>query len=160
MPDKIAPQLATLVEAPPKGAGWTYQIKLGGYRGLARTEDGDVRLFTRNATDWTAKMPRMKRRHFLVIVAGAAMVMARAVCAQKPTIPAVGFLNPASAADWGPRVTAFGRGLPGAGYTEGKNVTIEFRWAEHRYDRLQAMALSLVQREVRLLLRLAAVSRS
>lgn len=90
----------------------------------------------------------MKRRHFLVIAAGAAMVMARAVCAQKPTMPVVGFLNPASAADWGPRVAAFRRGLADAGYTEGKNVTIEFRWAERRYNRLPALAADLVQRKV------------
>ena len=56
IPDRLSPQLATLVDAPPKGSGWTYEIKLDGYRILARCEDGDTRLFTRNGNDWTAKM--------------------------------------------------------------------------------------------------------
>jgi bifunctional non-homologous end joining protein LigD len=61
LPDSIAPQLATLVTAPPTSAGWAYEIKLDGYRILARIEDGDVRLITRNGNDWTAKMPRLVR---------------------------------------------------------------------------------------------------
>ena len=59
LPGGISPQLATLVEAPPKGAGWTYEIKLDGYRILARLEDGKVQLVTRNGNDWTAKMPHI-----------------------------------------------------------------------------------------------------
>ena len=55
--DRLSPQLATLVDAPPKGAGRAYEIKLDGYRILSRIEGGDVRLFTRNANDWTGKMP-------------------------------------------------------------------------------------------------------
>lgn len=61
IPDRIAPQLATLVSAPPTGAGWAYEIKLDGYRILARIEGGGVRLFTRNGNDWTSKMPRLVR---------------------------------------------------------------------------------------------------
>jgi bifunctional non-homologous end joining protein LigD len=59
LPSRITPQLATLVDAPPKGDGWTYEIKLDGYRILARNDAGDVRLFTRNGHDWTAKMPHI-----------------------------------------------------------------------------------------------------
>jgi bifunctional non-homologous end joining protein LigD len=56
MPDRISPQLATLVSAPPTRGEWTYEIKFDGYRILARIDDGSVRLFTRNENDWTAKM--------------------------------------------------------------------------------------------------------
>jgi len=62
IPDRISPQLATLVSAPPTGAGWAYEIKLDGYRILARIEAGTVRLFTRNGNDWTAKMPRLEKQ--------------------------------------------------------------------------------------------------
>ena len=60
-PDELEPQLATLVSAPPTRGDWTYEIKLDGYRILARIQGGAVRLFTRNANDWTAKMPRLAR---------------------------------------------------------------------------------------------------
>jgi len=60
-PDRLVPQLATLVDAPPKGGGWTYEIKLDGYRILARCDRGKVRLFTRNENDWTAKMQTLAR---------------------------------------------------------------------------------------------------
>jgi hypothetical protein len=59
IPDRIAPQLATLVSSPPTGAGWVYEIKLDGYRILACIEGGNVRLFTRNGNDWTTKMLRL-----------------------------------------------------------------------------------------------------
>ncbi|UAW98681.1 DNA ligase D [Halopseudomonas nanhaiensis] len=57
LPESIKPQLATLVETIPDGE-WRYEIKFDGYRIMARIEDGDVRLLTRNGHDWTAKMPR------------------------------------------------------------------------------------------------------
>ena len=60
-PDRISPQLATLVGAPPKGAGWVYEIKLNGYRILSRIESGKARLFTRNENDWTAKVPSLAK---------------------------------------------------------------------------------------------------
>ena len=60
MPDSLAPQLATLVDAPPAG-DWHYEIKFDGYRILARIRDGEVRLFTRNGNDWTARLPLQAR---------------------------------------------------------------------------------------------------
>jgi len=57
MPDKLPPQLATLVDSPPAG-DWRYEVKFDGYRILARIDGDDVRLFTRNGHDWSAKMPR------------------------------------------------------------------------------------------------------
>ncbi|BFO04278.1 DNA ligase D [Pseudomonas guariconensis] len=56
LPDHLQPQLATLVDAPPVG-DWRYEVKFDGYRILARIEGSDVRLFTRNGHDWSAKMP-------------------------------------------------------------------------------------------------------
>ncbi|MGM7281371.1 DNA ligase D [Pseudomonas guariconensis] len=56
LPEHLQPQLATLVDAPPSG-DWRYEVKFDGYRILARIEGSDVRLFTRNGHDWSAKMP-------------------------------------------------------------------------------------------------------
>lgn len=58
MPRTIAAQLATLVDEPPSEGKWIYEIKYDGYRILARIEDGDVRLYTRDGKDWTAKLPK------------------------------------------------------------------------------------------------------
>ncbi|WP_263264554.1 DNA ligase D [Pseudomonas sp. RIT-PI-S] len=60
MPNSLKPELATLVESTPAG-DWTYEIKFDGYRILARIENGEARLFTRNGHDWTAKLPRQAR---------------------------------------------------------------------------------------------------
>jgi bifunctional non-homologous end joining protein LigD len=59
MPDRLAPQLATLVDTPPDGGEWLHEIKHDGYRLLARIERGEVRLLTRNALDWTNKFPAL-----------------------------------------------------------------------------------------------------
>jgi bifunctional non-homologous end joining protein LigD len=68
MPETIAPQLATLVSAPPTRGEWTFEIKLDGYRVLARCDHGAVRLFTRNSNDWTDKMPTLARELALLSV--------------------------------------------------------------------------------------------
>ena len=56
LPLSLAPQLATLVEAPPRGPGWSYEVKFDGYRLLTRIDGDDVRLFTRNGNNWTSRM--------------------------------------------------------------------------------------------------------
>ena len=61
MPEKLAPQLATLADDPPDGAEWLHEIKYDGYRIIARIKDGEVRLLTRNGLDWTAKFPALAR---------------------------------------------------------------------------------------------------
>jgi bifunctional non-homologous end joining protein LigD len=62
LPEKLLPQLATLVDKPPKDAeNWIYEIKFDGYRMLTRVGDGDVRLFTRNGNDWTPKLAHLVR---------------------------------------------------------------------------------------------------
>ncbi|GAB3541885.1 DNA ligase D [Noviherbaspirillum agri] len=58
MPETVEPQLATLVDAIPQSGDWTYEIKYDGYRLLARIDNGEVALFTRDGKDWTAKLPQ------------------------------------------------------------------------------------------------------
>jgi putative ABC transport system substrate-binding protein len=93
----------------------------------------------------------MDRRTFVGSVAATTLGFIGVTRAQKTDLPVIGFLNLASAADWAPRVVAFQHGLAEAGYTEGRNIRIEFRWAEGRYDRLPALAADLVQRRVAVL---------
>ena len=90
----------------------------------------------------------MHRRDFIKVVAGSAVTWPFAARAQQPTLPVVGFINRASAKAYEPQLSAFLKGLSEAGYVDGQNVAIEYRWAEGQHDRLPAMAADLVHRHV------------
>jgi ABC-type uncharacterized transport system substrate-binding protein len=93
----------------------------------------------------------VRRRDFIKFVAGSAATWPLIARAQVSAIPVVGFLGSASPDKYTIRLTAFRRGLKEAGYIEGQNVLVEYRWAEGLNDRLPALAAELAQRRVAVL---------
>jgi ABC-type uncharacterized transport system substrate-binding protein len=89
----------------------------------------------------------MRRREFITLIGATSAAWPLAARAQLRT-PVIGFLGLTTAAEWAKYVEAFRSGLKDEGFVEGRNVTIDFRWAEGHYDRLPAMAAEFVNRPV------------
>src|SRR3984893_3404227 len=93
----------------------------------------------------------MRRREVIALVGGAAassLLRPLDARAQQPAMPVLGFLRNTAATGYNPIVTAFIRGLKEAGFVDGQNVAIEYRWADNQNDRLPALAADLIRRQV------------
>jgi ABC-type uncharacterized transport system substrate-binding protein len=105
----------------------------------------------RNDASGTSGRAAMRRREFLGLLTGGVVALPRTARAQAPALPVIGFLNSASEAAFTRFVESFRQGLNDERYVEGRNVAIEYRWAEGRYDRLEEHAADLVRRRVALI---------
>src|SRR6266550_4555844 len=96
-------------------------------------------------------MPDIKRREFIALLGGGGLLLVakvRRARGQQPAMPVVGLLGATTARGYATQLAAFRQGLSEAGFVEGRDVAIEYRWADDQYDRLPALAADLVRRRV------------
>jgi hypothetical protein len=91
---------------------------------------------------------RMRRRKFIALVGGTAAAWAFAARAQQPTTPVVGFIHQGSPDTYSGEMFAFHQGLSETGFVEGRNVVMEYRWADGKYDQLPAFSADLINRPI------------
>lgn len=94
------------------------------------------------------QLDRLKRREFIALLGGATAAWPLMAHAQQPAVPAIGFLGPAASAGFASYLQGFHGGLAATGFVEGRNVAVEYRWADNQLDRLPALAAELVNRRV------------
>jgi putative tryptophan/tyrosine transport system substrate-binding protein len=94
----------------------------------------------------------IRRREFITLFGGVAAAWPVVAQAQQPPMPVIGSLYSVSATAWADNMAGMRRGLSETGFVEGRNVAIEYRWADGRLDRMRAMAADLIARNVTVIL--------